>query len=71
MLIITGAAPRQLMASVRVLTRECLRENIARQSQPNFYMDKLVLRVCWPQFQFSSLLPYLIRDGLVICIQAQ
>ena len=57
------------MATVKALARERLKENIARQTQPNFYVDKLVLRLCWPQIrpwlQLSSLLPYLIRDGLV------
>ena len=55
------------MASMRA--RKRLRESIARQLLPNFFMDKLVVKEYWPQIhswlQLSSLLPFLIRDGLV------
>ena len=55
------------MASVR--TQERLRESIARQQLPNFFVDKLVMRECWPQIhewlQLSSLIPYLKLDGLL------
>ena len=68
MLLITGAAPRQPMGSVRVPAWEHLRENIAFQLQTQLLCGQAGIKgvLASDSLQFSSLFPYLIRDRLVM-----